>query len=111
MAATGASSIAAIGFRHRPNRTPASMALASGSGMAAMRRPNGRISPAAIRRSPTTTKAPTAAGKPPGIAPVAARSAAPGVDQATKTGIRRPTLMTTPAIPIATDSAIRPVAA
>ena len=58
-----------IGARHRPNRTPASIALASGPGMAATSRPNGLKSPATTIRRPTTRNAPTAAGNPPAVAP------------------------------------------
>jgi hypothetical protein len=64
------------------------MALASGAGIAATQRPKGRHSPATMMSRPVTTKAPTATGNPPGIAPVVASSAAPGVDQATPTGMR-----------------------
>src|SRR5580704_8205141 len=107
----GASLSAWIGARHRPNSTPASIALASVAGIAATSRPNGRINPAATNSSATTTNAPAAAGKPPTVAPVAASNAAPGVDQAEDTGMRVQTLSTTPARPIAIDSATRPEAA
>ena len=90
---------------------PASMALASEAGMAATARPNGLMSPAATMRTPTTRKAPTAAGKPPLTAPVAASSAAPGVDHAEEIGMRNHRLSTTPASPMAIASAIRPEAA
>ena len=81
-APTGASISPRMGARHRPNKTPASTALASGPGMEATSRANGLKSPAATIRRPTTRNAPTAAGNPPAVAPVAARSAAPGVDHA-----------------------------
>ena len=49
-----------------------------------------------------------AAGKPPGAAPVAASSAAPGVDHAAAIGIRYFALRPIPAAPMAIDSAISP---
>src|SRR5208283_2130400 len=48
---------------------------------------------------------------PPDAAPVAAKSAAPGVDHAEDIGIRHATLSPIPANPIAIDKAIRPDAA
>ena len=60
---------------------------------------------------PTARKAPTATGKPPAAAPVAARSAAPGVDQAAEIGMRDAKLRPMPATPMAIDKAIRPDAA
>src|SRR5271166_2823351 len=110
-APTGASISPRMGARHRPNKTPASTAFASGPGTDATSRPNGLNSPAATIRRPTTRNAPTAAGNPPAVAPVAARSAAPGVDQAPEIGIRYATLRPIPATPIAIDRAIRPEAA
>ncbi len=87
------------------------MALASAEGIAATRRPNGRTRPAATIRTPTTRKAPIAAGKPPAAAPVAASSAPPGVDHAAETGMRVQRLRPIPATPMAIDSAINPEAA
>ena len=85
-AATGVSTKALIGARHRPNSTPASMALASEPGIAATARPSGLMRPAATNSPLARMKAPTAAGQPPSMAPVAASSAAPGVDHAPETG-------------------------
>jgi hypothetical protein len=62
-------------------------------------------------RQPTIRKAPTASGKPPAVAPVAARRAAPGVDHAEEIGIRDRTLMITPARPMAIARAVNPEAA
>src|SRR5580698_2915828 len=107
----GASAIALIGARQSENKTPASMALASGEGIAAIARPNGRIRPAATISAPQMRKAPTAEGKPPLTAPVVANKAAPGVDQATEIGMRDHRLNTMPASPIAMESAISPEAA
>src|SRR5208337_3846728 len=90
---------------------PASIALAIGPGIAATNRPNGLNRPAATISRPTARKAPTATGKPPAAAPVAARSAAPGVDQAAEIGMRDARLRPMPATPMAIDRAIRPDAA
>ena len=59
----------------------------------------------------TTRNAPTAAGQPPSTSPVAARSAAPGVDHAAVIGIRYRHASTTHASPIVTQSARSPLAA
>ena len=109
--ATGCSAPARTGARHSTNRMPASMAFASGAGIAATARPSGFHSPAAVSSTPQTRKAPTASAKPPAGAAVAASSAAPGVDQATLTGRRSRSDSRMPASPIATDSAISPEAA
>ncbi|MNL63133.1 hypothetical protein D3C87_1872300 [compost metagenome] len=91
--------------------TPASMALASGAGIAATARPSGLNRPATTIIRPQARKAPTATGKPPSIAPAVAKSAPPGVDQAIDTGIFVQALSTMAHSPMATDSAIRPEAA
>ena len=111
VAAIGVSINALIGARQSPNRMPASIALASADGIAATARPNGLTSPAVTSRTPTTRNAPVAAANPPVAAPVAASSAAPGVDQAPEIGMRNQRLSTMPAIPIAIESAIKPDAA
>src|SRR5271167_2214134 len=111
VAAIGVSINALIGARQSPNRMPASIALASADGIAATARPNGLTSPAAPSKTPTTRNAPVAAANPPVAAPVAASSAAPGVDQAAEIGMRNQRLSTMPAIPIAIESAIKPDAA
>jgi hypothetical protein len=67
---------------------PASMALASAAGISRIARPRGRNRPDSAIIRPQRTKAPTAAGKPPSIAPVAASSAPPGVDHAIMIGMR-----------------------
>ena len=87
-AGSGISISARIGCRTRPNSTPASMALASDDGIVAtaLRRAASR-GPSRPSATPTTRNAPTAAPKPPSTAPVAASSAAPGVDQAPEIGI------------------------
>ena len=58
-----------------------------------------------------TAKAPTAAGHPPSTAPVAASTAAPGVDQATVIGIRYRHARRIDATPIVRHSTRRPLAA
>ena len=102
---------ALIGARQSPNRMPASMALASAEGIAATARPKGLTNPAVTIKRPATRNAPVAAANPPGAAPVAASSAAPGSDQAPEIGIRNQRLNTMPASPIAIESIIRPDAA
>ncbi len=62
-APTGASMSARIGARQRPNRTPASIALASGPGIAATSRPNGLKRPAATISRPTAEKGADRRGK------------------------------------------------
>ena len=84
----GVSPTARTGARQRPSNTPASMALASGPGMAATQRPKGFHRPAATSSRPQTRKAPTADAKPPSSGPEVAKRAAPGVDQATLMGSR-----------------------
>src|SRR5947209_6469378 len=76
------------GARHSSSTTPASIAWAIGVGIAAMRRPRGGHNPVITSSAPVTRKAPTAAGHPPCTAPVLASRAAPGVDQASVSGIR-----------------------
>ena len=76
------------GVRHSSSTTPASMACAMGVGIAVMRPPRRGHSPVRMRSAPVTRKAPTAAGQPPATTPVLASSAAPGVDQASVSGIR-----------------------
>src|SRR5882757_6781140 len=107
----GSSATARTGARQSPSSTPASIALASGGGMAATARPSGFHSPATTISAPVTMKAPTAAGKPPGTAPVVANSAAPGVDQAMLIGILVLRLSAMAQTPIEIDSAISPDAA
>src|ERR1700677_712577 len=102
---------ALIGARQRPNRMPASMALASAEGIAATARPNVLINPAATINRPATRNAPVAAANPPAGAPVAASSAAPGRDHAPEISIRNHKLDTMPASPIAIESIIKPDAA
>ena len=81
-ASHGDSATALTGARHRLSSTPASMALASGAGIAATQRPKGFHNPARNSSTPVTMKAPTAAAKPPSSAAEEASSAPPGVDQA-----------------------------
>ena len=109
--AAGCSATARTGARQSVNRIPASMALASGAGIAATARPSGFHKPATVSSTPQTRKAPTASPKPPAGAAVAASSAAPGVDQATLTGSRSRSESRMPASPMAIDSAISPEAA
>ncbi len=87
-ASVGIAATARTGARQRPSRTPASIALASGAGIAATQRPSGFHSPARMMRIAVTTNAPTDTAKPPSTGPELARSAAPGVDQATLIGCR-----------------------
>jgi hypothetical protein len=79
--------------------------------MAAMARPSGRQKPVRTSRIPHTMKAPTAAGQPPSGGPLEASRAAPGVDQAMATGIRRRRPRTMAQSPIVTHSASSPEAA
>lgn len=46
------------------------------------------MAPVAVINAPVTTKAPTAAGHPPSYEAAPANRAAPGVDQASVTGMR-----------------------
>ncbi len=85
---SGLNATALIGARHRPSNTPASMALASGAGMAATARPNGFQMPQMMIRIAQMINAPTATAKPPSIAPDVASNAAPGVDHAMLIGMR-----------------------
>ena len=83
---TGAACIAAIPLRQKGKSTPASIAAAIPSGMAAIKRPKGRKVPVSKIRPAARTKAPTACGM---VTPVvAAINAAPGVDHARTTGTR-----------------------
>ena len=86
-ASAGSSATARTGARQKVNRTPASMALARGAGIASTQRPSGFHRPARTISTAVARKAPTAAAKPPAAVPVVARRAAPGVDQAMLTGI------------------------
>jgi len=56
--------------------------------MAETSRPSQGTKPVITSNTPTTAKAKVAAGQPPSGTPVAANSAAPGVDQAMVMGIR-----------------------
>src|SRR3954469_14905159 len=85
----GTSATALTGATQKLSSTPASIALASGAGIASTARPSGFHQPATTTSAPATMKAPTAAANPPSITPVAASSAAPGVDQATAIGMRK----------------------
>ncbi len=107
----GISPSARAGATHRSSRTPASMALAIGVGMAAIKRPSAGNRPAAVMSSPQTTNAPTATGNPPSTAPVDTSNAAPGVDQAMVIGRRRRTLSRMATTPLARQSASSPDAA
>jgi len=109
--ASGASATARTGARQRLSSTPASMALASATGMDATRRPSGRHNPHTTTSAEHATNAPTAPANPPSAIGVVASRAAPGVDHATLIGIRRHRLSAMPHSPKATDSAIRPEAA
>src|SRR5690606_21137978 len=80
-------------------------------GIAATQRPSRGQDPASTISSPDTRKAPTAALKPPSTAPVVARSAPPGVDQATLIGSRVRRLTQIAHRPMDMDSAISPDAA
>ncbi len=79
---------APTGARHSGISTPASMACAISTGIAAISRPSRSHHPVSTTSAPVTTNAPTAAGQPPATAPVLASRAAPGVDQASVIGIR-----------------------
>lgn len=108
---SGLKPIAFTGAKQRPISTPDSMALASGAGMAATARPSGLNSPATTISAAQMRNAPTAALKPPSIAPVLASSAAPGVDQAMLIGSRVTALSTIAQTPMEIDNAISPEAA
>ena len=82
----GAASAAPAPRRQNGSNTPASIAAAIPSGIAATSRPKGRTAAVSATNPPASTKAPTASGI---VTPVvAAISAAPGVDQASTTGTR-----------------------
>ena len=100
-----------MGAWHKFNKTPASIALASGAGIAATARPNGRHMPAITISAPLIRNAPTATGNPPSGIAEDASSAAPGVDQAMLIGSRRQRLNRIAQRPIAIDSAMSPDAA
>ena len=86
--ASGASTTPRTGARQSSTSTPASIACASGAGIAATAFARPGHSPVSTTSAPVTINAPTAAGHPPsGTAPAASR-AAPGVDHASTTGIR-----------------------
>ena len=110
-AAMGASATARTGAKHKPNKIPASMALASDAGIAATARPSGFHKPAKINSNAQMMKAPTASAKPPAGMMDAAISAAPGVDQAQLIGIRFQSDSKTPQSPMAMETAISPDAA
>ena len=76
-----------------------------------MRWASGGTSPVSTMSTATTAKAPTAAGQPPATAPVEASSAAPGVDQAIVIGRRVRSESTIEPRPIATLTAVSPLAA
>ena len=107
----GSTATAVTGARHKCSSTPASIAFASGAGIAATARPNGRHDPASTINTPLTKNAPTAAPNPPAGAAEDASKAAPGVDHAMLIGSRRHRLNPIAHVPIATDSAINPEAA
>jgi len=107
----GDSTTARTGTRQSGTSTPASMAWAIEVGIAATNRPSHGMAAVSRSRAPTTTKAPTATGHPPVGAPVVASSAAPGVDQATVTGMRWRTEIRIDDRPISTQSAASPDAA
>jgi len=88
IASAGSRPTALAGARQSPSRMPASIALARTVGIEETSRPNGLIRPAATISAPASTKAPTAAGKPPSMMPVAANRTEPGVDQAMLSGMR-----------------------
>src|SRR6478735_7501460 len=109
--AAGDATTARNGAPQSVSSTPASMALASGLGIASTSRSSGRTRPHSASNSPQTTKAPTAEANPPEGTVAAASSAAPGVDQAMVTGIRRRHEKSTQPSPIVTQSTSRPEAA
>jgi hypothetical protein len=87
------------------------MALASGGGIEATPRARGRQSPASRMSKAHTTNAPTASANPPAGTVLAARKAAPGVDQAILIGQRLRNVRMTVSNPIRKPTAIRPEAA
>src|SRR4051812_7359161 len=104
----GTSATALTGAMQKLKSTPASMALASGAGIASTARPSGFQRPAITTSAPATMNAPTAAAKPPSTTPVAASNAAPGVDQAIAIGMRYLKPNTMAARPITVPSASNP---
>src|SRR5215208_6853453 len=110
-AASGESAAKRTGARQTLSSTPASIALARGAGIAAIRRPSGCHRPAAARSTPVTANAPTAAGQPPSTAPADTSSAAPGVDHAMVTGFRSAIASQMVSSPIPIETASSPEAA
>lgn len=74
---------------HSGSNTPASIAWATGTGMRPINDDSPDHRPVTTNNTPVMRNAPTAAGQPPATAPVAASSAAPGVDQAEVIGMRK----------------------
>ncbi len=109
--ASGFAATPSTGPRHSWNSTPASIACAIGVGIRAISAPSAGTSPVSTISTPTSTNAPTAAGQPPSTAPVAASSAAPGVDQATVIGRRVRRESSIEHSPISTLTASSPLAA
>ena len=107
----GNSTIASNGARHRGRSTPASIALASGTGIEVTIFPSCFQHPARTMRVAVTRKAPTTTGNPPSGADSVARNAAPGVDQAALMGILVRRLRKMPQAPMATAAAMSPDAA
>jgi len=81
------------------------MAEATVLGIFSASRPRAGIRPSTIASTAATTKTPTAAGHE-SWAVVPASKAAPGVDQASTTGIRRPIDIAAPARPIDRQRAV-----
>ena len=110
-ASHGMSTTARTGPTQMGSRMPASIALASAAGIAAIARPSARQRPLSTMSTPHTRNAPTAAGNPPLGAPVESSSAAPGVDHAMASGIRVRRLSRIATTPAPTLTASRPDAA
>ena len=110
-AAIGMCATAVTGATQRCSKMPASMALANAGGIAFTALPKGFQRPAITSNNDDKRNAPTAVENPPGTTPVVANKAAPGVDQATLTGMRVFRLKMIPPRPIAIDNAMRPEAA
>ena len=81
------------------------MAEATAAGMRSARRPSAGISPVSTIISPAMTKAPTAVDQPRPSVEAASR-AAPGVDQASTTGIFSRQLSTAPGRPMPRHRAV-----
>ena len=86
----GALGRSSTGARQRWNSTPASIAEATCTGISAIQRPSWAHTPTRASSRPQTRNEPTASGQPPCEEPVATNRAAPGVDQATTTGMPLP---------------------